>query len=101
MPPKAKGKAKASAKRTAKAKEAARRTLKNSRRGQRRECVEELLALATKVGADSLKLSKRTASTDDFDKAVRLLEKRCQDSVTHATLRELTEKWTANGYPWR
>ena len=92
-------KAKAKAKLRGRAKAAARAKVaaKNSRRGVRRQCIGDLNTLADELGASHTKLHKRGATATEFDRRLRLLERRCHNAELHARLLNLAERWAQHG----
>ena len=89
---KAKAKVKARARATAKVKQRVRTAAKNQRRGERRRCVQKLNGLAAEVGAARIHLDRRFPSAPEFDRAVRLLERRCNEATLNARLRDIAHE---------
>ena len=93
MAPKgARAKAKAAA-----AEAAARNVRKVGRRGLRRTALAALNTLAEEVGAARAQVDPKTASAEDVEFAIRVLDARCAEAPLSTRLRAAVEQWTANG----
>ena len=59
--------------------------------------MQKLNALAAEVGAARIHLDRRCPSAPEFDRAVRLLKRRCHEAALNARLRDITQEWKDNG----
>ena len=83
---------------SAKAKARAARQAKNAKRDGRRAALVQLNALAVEVGAAPVQVAPRSAASDDVQRAVRVLDPRCQQEPTLAArLHALVKAWVDNG----
>ena len=91
-PKNARAKAKAAA-----AEAAARNVRKVGRRGLRRTALAALNTLAEEVGAARAQVDPKTASAEDVEFAIRVLDARCAEAPLSTRLRAAVEQWSANG----
>ena len=59
--------------------------------------MQKLNELAAEVGAARIHLDRRSPSAPEFDRAMRLLERRCNEAALNARLRDITQEWRDNG----
>ena len=72
--------------------EAVRRRNKNAKRDARRAALAELNALAEEVGAAAARVDARTAPAAQVERAIHVLEPRCQQPQLAARLRPTPER---------
>ena len=97
MPPKAgRGGRGVAARAKAQAVLAARRR-KNAKRDARRAALLQLNGLAEEVGAAAAQVDPRTAPAADVERAIHVLEARCQQPVLADRLRTAVLAWVDNG----
>ena len=79
------------------AKAAAADARKVQRRGARRAALVGLNTLAEEVGAARAQVDVKTASAEQVEHTIRVLEPRCPGPPLSTLLRALVEQWVANG----
>ena len=79
------------------AKAAAADARKVQRRGARRAALAGLNTLAEEVGAARAQVDVKTASAEQVEHTIRILEPRCPGPPLSTRLRTLVEQWVANG----
>ena len=73
------------------------RRRKNAKRGVRRATLSELNALAEETGAAAARVDGRTAQAAEVERAIHVLQLRCQQPQLANRLRSAVERWIDNG----
>ena len=73
------------------------RRRKDAKRDARRAALLQLNGLAEEVGAAAAQVDPRSAAAADVEKAIHVLEQRCQQPALAARLRTAVQAWVDNG----
>ena len=85
----------AAAKAKAAAQAAAERKVEKKR--QRRAALQAFNTLAEEVGAGAGQVDPRTATPEEVERAIYVVQARCRELPLATRLREVVEQWVANG----